>query len=257
MRIFLLCCIVVLCSFIAKSQNKPVVPLATDRPDKTESTYLVPNGAVQFELGAQYEYDNENGIKVKSFETSSLLVRYGLGDLIELRLNIAHTSQETESGGSVSRLAGLRPLSVGVKLFVTEQKGVIPRTVFIGHIGLPYGKDEFSPERIVPSFLFVFSNDITDRFGLAYSFGPSWEDDGHYESFYSVVGGYSIIDWLGTYLEFYGTLLDSGPDNHLIDGGFTFLIRPNLQADISTGFGLNSSAADFFVGIGISWRVPR
>jgi hypothetical protein len=155
------------------AQNEVVSSIAADRPDKTESTYLVPKGAIQFELGSQYEYDNEDGVKVKTFENSAFLVRYGLGKQIELRLNIAHASQESEAGGTATRLAGMRPLSLGVKLPISEQDGIIPRTVFLGHIGLPYGKDEYSPERVVPSFLFVFSNDITDRFGLAYSFGPS------------------------------------------------------------------------------------
>jgi len=239
------------------AQDKTVPPLATDRPDQTESAWLVPKGAIQFELGSLFEYDNDEGVTVKTFENSSLLIRYGLGDLIELRMNLVHALQESDRGATVTRLSGLRPLSAAVKLFVTEQKGVIPRTVFISEVGLPYGKKEYTPQRIVPSFLFVFANEINKRLGIGYSFGPSWEDTGHYEYFYSVVGGYSIADWLGGYVEFYGNLPDADSDRHLMDGGLTFLIRHNLQADISAGAGLNKSAADFFIGLGISWRIPR
>lgn len=256
MKILFISCLI-LFAYELKSQDISVEPLATDRPDRTESAYLVPKGLIQFELGSLYEYDNEDGVTMKNYENSSLLIRYGLGELIELRFNMTHASQRSEIGSTVSRLSGLRPLSVGLKLFISEQKGVIPRTVFIGQLGLPYGKEEYAPEKIVPSFLLVFSNSISDKFGIGYSFGPSWEDNGNYEVFYSLTGGYLFTDWFGGFLEFYGNIPDPGSNRHLFDGGFTFLIRRNLQADIAAGIGLNKHAADFFVGLGISWRIPR
>ena len=47
-----------------------------------------------------------------------------------------------------------------------------------------------------------------------------------------------------------------GPAN-AFDGGFTFLVRDNVQFDVAGGVGLSDGADDWFVGVGLSVRWPR
>ena len=41
---------------------------------------------------------------------------------------------------------------------------------------------------------------------------------------------------------------------HEIDHGYTWLLRPNTQLDVSVGVGLSPVAPDFFVGFGVCRR---
>ncbi|MGB6361714.1 MAG: transporter, partial [Thermoanaerobaculia bacterium] len=72
----------------------------------------------------------------------------------------------------------------------------------------------------------------------------------------SVAIGYGLSKRLGGYLEYFGfnSPSRSGPDSHFLDGGFTWLLSNNAQLDARAGVGLNSAAADFFVGVGAAWR---
>ncbi|MBI2403048.1 MAG: transporter [Gemmatimonadetes bacterium] len=57
--------------------------------------------------------------------------------------------------------------------------------------------------------------------------------------------------------ETFGSLpAGDGDAGHHVDGGFTFLVRDNLQLDLSFGRGI-AGASDWFVGAGVSVRLPR
>ncbi|MBI2435836.1 MAG: transporter, partial [Candidatus Hydrogenedentes bacterium] len=49
----------------------------------------------------------------------------------------------------------------------------------------------------------------------------------------------------------------SGGPAHSLDGGFTFLLRENIQWDLFVGVGLSDDADDWFVGTGLCFRFPR
>ena len=53
--------------------------------------------------------------------------------------------------------------------------------------------------------------------------------------FYTLATGFGLTDRLGAFVELYGDLgLDSAaPDTHSFDGGFTYLLRANLQLDLT------------------------
>jgi hypothetical protein len=42
-----------------------------------------------------------------------------------------------------------------------------------------------------------------------------------------------------------------------LDGGVTYLVRPNLQLDAYAGAGVSDVAPDWIAGIGLSVRWPR
>lgn len=255
-KLFLLLILVISQIHLSFSQNE-TEELVTDRPDQTESTYLVPAGALQIELGAVFETDKAEGITYRNNEYGSMLLRYGLNKNIELRLAFGYGQDKVEEADLSDDVSGFRPFSPGVKLFISEQHGILPRTVFIGHLELPLGDDEFTPEHVTSSFLLAFSNDVSDNFGIGYSTGISWSDNGNYETFYSLVGGMGLSDKLGAYLEFYGYLPNEGENQHLFDAGFTYLLKSNLQLDLSGGIGLSDVAPDYFIGLGVTLRIPN
>src|SRR6056297_3365630 len=119
-----------LISAISFSQEKDTVVLIGDRPDQTESAFLVPKGYFQFEDGFIYETVND---RITNISYSSMLLRYGLFDHFELRLGTDY-NQVKSSVSDDSK--GFSPLSVGGKLHVTEEKDWMPQIAFIGQIDI-------------------------------------------------------------------------------------------------------------------------
>jgi hypothetical protein len=76
---------------------------------------------------------------------------------------------------------------------------------------------------------------------------------------YTLAFGLGITDRLGSFLEVFGDVPASAPGTpaNYFDGGLTYLLRDNLQFDVSAGVGLSHAAEDWFVGAGISVRFPR
>ena len=76
-----------------------------------------------------------------------------------------------------------------------------------------------------------------------------------YELFAAASLGIALTDRVGGFLEFYATVRGEGePDEHAVDGGFTYLLTDDVELDVSAGAGLDRTAPDYFVGAGISWR---
>jgi hypothetical protein len=69
--------------------------------------------------------------------------------------------------------------------------------------------------------------------------------------------GCELTDKLGMFNEWYvimyRDLFDNRPQNYY-DGGFTYLVTPNLQLDWRAGVGLGEPADGFFTGCGLTIR---
>ena len=74
---------------------------------------------------------------------------------------------------------------------------------------------------------------------------------------YSIVLGMSISDRFGAFAELYGTSNNGDIPHTRADAGLTYLIRHNLQLDVSGGTGLDSGIKMYFVSFGLTWRIPR
>lgn len=105
---------------------------------------------------------------------------------------------------------------------------------------------------------FSFAHTLSDRFSLGYNLGVEWNGESAVPSyFYSIALGSGITDKLGMFIESYGLILKESEGEHLLDMGFTYLMLPNLQLDISGGIGLNDESIDNFISAGLSLRLPN
>src|SRR6266581_2531378 len=69
--------------FLSSDILAQIPPIDTDRPDQTESAFLVPKNWVRLEAGFNFEKSNSHE---KEFLTPTLLSKYGLSKRVELRL---------------------------------------------------------------------------------------------------------------------------------------------------------------------------
>lgn len=261
---FLLCGALLLGS--APRAEEP--PLITDRPDQTESSYIVPPGLFQIEGGWAYGRGTEDGSEVTFHAFPQALLRFGLTERFELRLGvpgIAIEATDAATGHSTER--GLVDATAGFKTVIAEEHGAAPRTAFLGTLFLPSGDEEFTSDRVDPAFRFVFSNTLSERVSLGYNVGMLWLTESDAEgnldtrSFFdwTVSAGISAAERLGVFVEVFGLTGVSAGDRPVsaMDAGVTYLLRPRLQLDASASVGLSSAAPDWTFGVGASYRFPR
>ncbi len=237
--------------------------LITDRPDQTESSTIVPPDRVQIEAGwtlARSDAGSDTG------EAGSSLVRVGIDRRWELRLGWGgFVTTDADTGGPEDE--GPADTSIGAKLDIGGEHGARPETALILAATLPTGRDRVSSERVDPQFRFACSHTLSERVGLGYNLGAGWVSgrDGGGERHtlsrlvYTAAVGFDLAPRVGLFVEAFGDAGGSagGPPAHALDGGLTWLVRGPLQLDLAGGVGLTDAAEEWFVGAGVSARLPR
>jgi hypothetical protein len=252
----------------AAEPDEPEPELLTDRPDQTETAVVVPVGTVQVELGASLAIDDEGGERTETAGAPGTLVRYAFHPRFEMRLEWPGWIEAEGRGASGrSRVSEAADPELGVKVALVAARGARPDMALIAHVSLPAGGEPIGSPRADPSVRLSVAHTLSERVGLGWNAGweaASFRDfNGDVHTLtrfvYTACLGFDLSARWGAYTEFFGDLPagDSTPAAHAFDGGFTFLIAPRVQLDVSAGVGLNTQAPDRFVGFGISFRVPR
>lgn len=242
--------------------------LVTDRPDRTESAAAVGPGFVQLEVGWTFRRFGGEGEEVRAHSLPETLLRVGLVERLELRAGFAGWSTErTETPEGAARRDGLGDVEVGAKLVVSDARGAGPAVALLGSATLPTGQDGFGAPRVDPAFRLAAEHDLSPRVSLAVNAGVEWtseeDPDGALDTgaglLYTAALGLALTERLGAFAEVFGSLepKEGREDGHALDGGLTFLVSPNLQLDAAAGVGLSGAADDWFVGAGLSLRLPR
>lgn len=249
------------CSFsnIMAQEKESLGSLETDRPDMTEASSTVPKGYLQVEAGAFYETFETNQIKTESFTYNTTLMRYGLSDNFELRLGWNLQEDVTHINGqkldNVS--SGFSPLLLGMKVYITREKGWIPEISLIGHVFLPFtASTDYKPETTGVDFRFSLAHTLSEKSSLGYNIGMAWGNDSPEANYiYTIAYGYSISGKFGAFVELYGDLPEDSKANHLWDAGLTYLVCNDLQLDMSFGTSI-TEGQDILLSAGLSFRIP-
>jgi hypothetical protein len=251
--------------------SQKLYDIITDRPDQTESAVTVPKGFFQAEIGVSMEGDkysglfNQQDLTMKTYSAPGILLRYGLTKNIELRLASefisAKTTAELQTFPPTSfetTQSGVGPLVLGTKFELVKETKSFPQTAFIFHLTIPVGDNAFQPGNTGADFRFAMSHSLSERFALSYNLGGEWNGNSPAPTgIYTLSLAISLVRNFSMFVESYGFLPQGDSPDHRLDGGFTYLIAKNVQADISAGIGINEKSPDYFIGGGISFRLPR
>ena len=226
-------------------------PIRADRPDQTESSFLVPKGYFQVEMGFSIT-DTDPGF---IYAYPAGLWKYGLTDNFELRLITQYITIQKEPNPNVN---GFLPLAAGFKARLSEQKGVLPKMSFLGHLRLPgVVSEEFETTYLAPDLRLAFDHIISDVFSVGYIIGLvcDGEDTAPFE-IYTLTTGLAISKRLGLFAEVYGaTPQRSSEELELYaDAGLTYLIGNNFLLDVSASQGITDNAPLSYVSAGFSYR---
>src|SRR5690606_36887221 len=102
------------------------------------------------------------------------------------------------------------------------------------------------------------AHDLSSDFSLGCNLGGGWNSaDEIIDYFYSIAAGTSITEKLGSFIEIFGDISSAIKPEYYIDGGFSWLLKENIQLDISIGTLINKPSDFWFVNTGFSIRFPR
>jgi hypothetical protein len=237
-----------------------VEDISTDRPDQSESPYLMSRGYFQVETGIVYESDEpEKDLTVTALNAPSILVRYGLFKNIELRAGLDLLNEKTKIANVSSSESGFGPLVLGTKIKMLEEKGSTPETALLLKLSVPFKEtSRFQSTYMGTEFRLAMTNNLNKKFSLSYNIGAAFgEGSPGATGIYSVSLGALLMKKLSVFAEIYGFLPQKTSPDHRFDAGLTYLIMKNVQVDASFGLGLSKKSPDYFIGGGVSFRLPK
>jgi len=257
--IFILGIIVYSLAVVAQSDSIP--QMSTDRPTQSVSPYLVNKGSFQIESGVVYTNLEDDTDIMKMWSIGNTLLRYGIYDNFEVRLSGSFENYSTHVKNTEidSSYSGMGPVTAGLKVFIVEEKGIRPEIAIVGSITFRHlGSEYFYPTYSYPTGLLALNHNISKRLSFGYNAGFALNGENADGFFiYTGVLGYKISNRFWSFAEVYGNFDNANFPSHKVDAGLTYIIRKNLQLDLSGGLGLTSNENSYFLSTGLSWRIPK
>jgi hypothetical protein len=215
--------------------------LLTDRPDFTETSFVIGSGRVQMEGGfTRTESD------ASTFAAPELLIRIGLTSRLELRLGAPDVIRFDRSGRTQ-----LGDSYLGAKIQLGPP-GAPYGLALIPALSLPTGGDLVTSDRVDPEIVLTWSRDLNEVWSLGGIVGYADGEDSD-TTFPTVALGRSFGERWGVFLEWAASFVD-GEDEHIAHHGYTYSLGPNAQLDVHAGVGLTEAADDFFIAGGFAIR---
>lgn len=227
--------------------------IVTDRPDQTEASSTVPKQSFQIESGLIAQFSGSGNSRARSFTAPTTLFRYGVIKCLELRLVSELALQHTGEGRGSVRTFGINDLQVGLKVQLFRKDDNATEVALMSHLVVPSGSSGQSNGLFGTVNKLCISHGLSDRIGLGYNVGYNYLGGRYGDLTYSLSVAFGITDKLGIFLEPYGSWNDFDTVTTNFDGGFTYLIKDNLQYDFSIGVGLDNRMN--FISTGISWNI--
>jgi hypothetical protein len=224
--------------------------LLTDRPDFTETSFVVPLRRLQVETGFTYT-DGADG--ERTLTAPELLLRYGIAPRTEVRLGLPDYVRVRGSGQRVGQFGDTY---LGVKQQLGPP-GARYGFALIPAVTLPTGGSRVTSDHVDPEIVFAWSRDLSETWSVGGILGYArpTEDGERNDTFFPTVSfGRSLSERWGTFIEWAAAFPERGGDVHLLHHGYTYALKSNSQLDLHFGFGLTRAAPDFFIGAGFALR---
>ena len=244
-----------------KDQSGEEDRLDPDRPHFPEASTAVGKGRAVLESG--YTFTKKDGTFL-SHSYPEALLRVGMfADWFEFRIGQNFINQRQTVQDTTTNTRGAQDLYLGMKLAMTEQKGILPQVAIIPQMTVPTGSKEMTAGRILPGINVDLGWEVVkDFFDIELLIANNLaQDDAHnagHELATGLTGVFQLTKKFELFAEwdaFYpmGAMRSSGPQHYAV-GGLAYFITPNLAVDARAGVGLNSRSNNFLAGVGFAAR---
>ncbi|QNI33353.1 transporter [Alloacidobacterium dinghuense] len=240
------------CALHAQSQkcgSNAQSTIATDRPQITSSSIVVPCGSLQFENG----FAATSNAGQHTFDFPETSIRFGIAQKTELRFAVPNyfNNDDTPSGFT----SGFGDLSLGFKQQLGPLHGF--DVSLIPSVAFPTGANLISSHGYDPTVQLPWSRGLSKNWTIAGMFSLMWPTEGAQRNLTGQSSVYFArqlkLPW-DAYLEYSGSFPQRGGPQHFIDFGTSYKLSPHQQLDFHWTFGLSAATPDYSIGIGYSVR---
>jgi Putative MetA-pathway of phenol degradation len=222
--------------------------IATDRPDVTNSSVVVPRGSFQGENGINWTRQRGSNV----IDGTNTRLRLGFARCTEVLVDLPNYFRAIH-GRSPSGFSNLAPA-------VKRQIGLLPGDVELSTtVGLsePTGTTRIAGRGYGPYLQLPWSREIGGGWGISGMFTAFWfpsQPDRNPTLEPTLVVERQVGSRADLFLEYVGYFPHHGISSQLINSGGAYRITPRQQVDFHAGFGVNRSAPSYFFGLGYSFR---
>jgi hypothetical protein len=225
--------------------------IATDRPDVTNSSLVVPAGSLQSENGV--DLTSRSG--AQTLNGTNTRLRVGLFPCFELLADLPSYSAGVQGPADW----GFSNLSPALKWQISPLPGKFDLSVTTG-VGLPTGASRISGPGPQPYLQFPWSLELSDDWaatGMVTEFFTPSDPATKLVSQYTFALERKLTRQTDLFVEYVAYVRSGGPTSQLINSGLAYRITPTQQVDFHVAFGLDPSAPSWIVGVGYSFRLDQ
>ena len=223
--------------------------IATDRPDVTNSSLVVPAGSLQGENGIN---TTGRGLE-KTFDGTNSRLRLGVAPCLEVLVDLPNYVGRLK-GEADTGFSNLVPAVKWQFGFLPEQWNL---SVTAG-AGLPTGSPKITGPGLQPYLQFPWSHEL----------GGGWGTSGMFTTFFfpsdpsnkqtteaTFVLEKKVTERAALFVEYVGDYPSRGSSVQLINSGGAYLLTKTQQIDFHVAFGLNRNSPNYIFGVGYSFRL--
>jgi hypothetical protein len=222
--------------------------IATDRPDVTNSSLVVPMGSLQSENGINFS-ERDGG---RTIDGTNTRWRLGVAPCLELLVDLPSYSGNPRGPGS----SGFSDVTPAVKWQVSPIPGKFDLSLVSG-VALPTGAADIAGRGAQPYLQMPWSWELENGWGvngmLTEFFRPA-EITNKQITETTLSLEKKITERSNLFVEYVGDYpVNSGP-SLMINSGGSYRLTQTQQVDFHIALGLNHNAPSYIVGVGYSFR---
>ncbi len=244
------------CAAAHAAGDEQIVP---DRPGLAESSQVVGKGRFQVEAGFARERDG-NAPQVLHTSTTPVLLRYGVGDSVELRAETDGHVHAWAAGAGGER--GYADTALGLKWHFADAHANAPSLAILAHADLPSGSAQLRGQGVRPSLRVAAEWELPADWSLGVMPGiaSATTDDGRRftEGMFGLAVGKAWTERWHGFAELSMARIARARDGGSqlgVDAGMTYLLTDTCQADFAVGRGLNRRTPDLSWTVGLSFKM--
>lgn len=226
------------------------LPFSVDRPGISDYPTITPRGYLQVEAGIAF-YQREHH---RTMFLPNLMLRSALSSWLEVRLVSRFLRIDSTKENPDDKFYYFGALEAKVLLF--REQGWKPATSLLaGYSITPNTSNKLRGPLWGNYALFLFENDLGDKWVLNYNAGVLWNGYSSRSSLmYSFTTEYEISAQDGIFVEQSTFFNGSQRNDHWINVGYTYTEENQCQLDFSMGININGEEPDYFFSAGYSTR---
>jgi hypothetical protein len=222
--------------------------IATDRPDVTNSSLVVPVGSLQSENGVNFSVRDGGRI----VDGTNTRWRLGIAPCLELLMDIPTYFATVRGRGS----SGFSDVSPAMKWQVSPIPGKVDLSLVFG-MALPTGAVDIAGRGAQPYLQMPWSWELHDGWSLSGMltefFRPSELTIKRITETTFVIEK-KVTERASLFVEYVGDYPENAGPSQLLNSGGLYHLSPTQQVDFHVAFGLNRNAPSYIVGLGYSFR---